>query len=57
MGGCKDPKQCDDQHLCKLAKRSDLEEIKRLVKDASYICRKCGRAAREPANLCDPSRL
>lgn len=55
MGGCKEGKKC--QHLCKLAKREDFEQLRALVKGAEFICTKCGRAAREPDNLCEPSRL
>lgn len=55
MGGCKEGKRC--QHLCKLAKRDEIKQLRALVKDAAYLCTKCGRAAREPDNLCEPSRL
>jgi len=57
MGGCKESKDCHDQHLCKLVKRDDLEQVRKLVKDAVFFCKKCGRAAREKDNLCDPSRI
>jgi len=55
MGDCKDSKHC--QHLCKLVKRDELEQVRKLVKDAAFLCEKCGRAAREKDNLCDPSRI
>ena len=57
MGGCKESKDCHEQHLCKLVKRDDMEQVKKLVKDAAFFCKKCGRAAREKDNLCDPSRI
>ena len=34
-----------------------LKQIKHLVKDAKFICRKCGRAATKEENLCDPTSL
>ena len=57
MGDCKDSKHCHDHHMCKLIKREDLEKIRRLVKGAEYFCKKCGRAAHDKDNLCDPSRI
>ncbi len=57
MGDCKDSKDCHDRHLCKLVKRDDLEQVRKLVKDAEYYCKKCGRAARDKENLCAPSRI
>jgi len=57
MGGCKESKQGHDQHLCKLVKCDDFEQVRKLVKDAAFICKKCGRAARDKDNLCDPSRI
>ena len=35
----------------------DLEKMKKLVKDAEYICKNCGRAAKDEENLCNPSKL
>jgi len=47
------------KHLCYLAERGDcsLAEIKLLVKDAKFICKKCGRAAVAEENLCEPVAL
>jgi hypothetical protein len=47
------------KHLCKLTEGGDctLEEIKTLVKDAKFICKKCGRAASAEENLCEPVSL
>ena len=36
---------------------SELSELKLLVKDPSYICRECGRAAVSEDSLCRPERL
>ena len=43
------------KHLCHLAESGEctLKEIKALVKDAKFICKKCGRAAAAEENLCD----
>lgn len=57
MGGCKDAKDCRNHHLCKLVKRDELEQVRKLAKKAEYFCKKCGRAARDKENLCSPSRL
>ena len=55
---CKGGENChDEEHLCRIIIRKDLETIRKLVKDAEYYCKKCGRAARNDGNLCDPSRL
>jgi len=57
MGDCKDSKNCRDLHLCKLVKRDDFEQVRKLVKDAEFFCKKCGRAARDEDRLCNPSRI
>ena len=44
--------------LCKLVKRDDLKkhfkEFQQLVTDPLFICRKCGRVAKEKQYLCRP---
>jgi hypothetical protein len=35
----------------------DLEKIKKLVKDAEYVCKNCGRSAKDEENLCNPTKL
>ena len=57
MGDCKDAERCRELHLCKLVKRDELQLVRKLVVDAEFICKKCGRVAREKKNLCKPSRL
>jgi len=57
MSDCKDPKNCREQHLCKLVKRDDLGQVRKLAREAAYLCLKCGRAARDKNSLCDPSPL
>ena len=55
---CKGGEDCsDEKHLCKVLKRNDLDSMRKLVRDAQYICRKCGRAAHDAANLCKPVEL
>ena len=39
------------------ALKDDLKEYKKLVADAKHVCRKCGRAAAKPGNLCKPSKI
>jgi hypothetical protein len=46
-------------HLCDMAERGQisLDQMKDLVKDAKYICKKCGRVAAKAENLCEPVSL
>ncbi len=46
-------------HLCDMAERGTvtLDEMKALVKDAKFICKKCGRVAAKEENLCEPVPL
>lgn len=43
--------------MCKVGKSGDLERIKRRVRDAKFVCSKCGRAARDRAYLCKPTEI
>jgi len=46
------------KHLCDMAKKgADFETYKNLVKNARFICKKCGRAAAKEENLCEPAPL
>jgi len=50
---------CEDK-LCAMACctcRTDVKELRPLVKNAKFICQECGRAAAKAANLCQPVRL
>ncbi len=49
----------DLQHttLCKAVKGAKMKEIVALVRDARFICEKCGRAAANKGNLCAPRKL
>jgi hypothetical protein len=46
-------------HLCNMCESGEctLEQIKPLVKDAQFICKKCGRVAVAEENLCEPVAL
>lgn len=47
----------DDNHLCKISSRGELEKIKLLVIDPKYICKNCGRAAHSGMNLCREMKI
>lgn len=60
MGKGKKHRRLDTEAtLCELEKHLDkhLEEYKDLVRQAAYVCRRCGRAARREDNLCKPEPL
>jgi len=50
-----------EQHLCYLQNlgylQSNLKDYKKLVVDAKYVCKNCGRAAHSERNLCDPEKI
>ncbi len=47
-----------DEHMCMLlAKKTDVEALKPIVRDAKFICKNCGRAAAEAERLCAPVAL
>jgi hypothetical protein len=48
-----------EKHLCKIKDhiKEDFDEYRQLVKDARFVCLKCGRAAREEHHLCKPAPL
>ena len=47
--------------LCKLVKDDildkDIKEYIKLVSDAKFVCRKCGRTAKKEENLCSAKKL
>ena len=47
------------QHLCHLVEYGEatLNDIKSLVRNSKWICRKCGRAANNMENVCEPIYL
>ncbi len=46
-------------HLCDMAERGEvtLAQMKEMVKDPKFICKKCGRVAAKEENLCEPVPL
>ena len=46
-------------HLCDMAERGDIsfDQMKALVSNPKFICKKCGRAAAKEENLCEPVLL
>ena len=46
-----------ENHLCQIIIHKDLEKIMKLVKDAQFFCKNCGRAAHESESLCSPSKI
>jgi len=53
MGKCREGH--DNHHICQM--KGDLKKVKKLVKDAEYVCKSCGRAAKNEDNLCNPTKL
>jgi len=47
--------------LCKLVKKGFHKESKKeyakLMKTPKHLCKKCGRVADKPGNLCKPSKI
>lgn len=46
-------------HLCVMCESGgcSLEQVRELVKDPKFLCKKCGRAAVHEENLCEPIPL
>jgi hypothetical protein len=61
MGNQKMPHMKHKEHLCYLENTGYLEncrdDFKKLVKNARFICKKCGRSAAHKENLCDPDTI
>jgi hypothetical protein len=55
------PHAMHDEHLCYLVNmgyiESNLKDFKELVKDAKFVCKKCGRSADSDENLCKPTKI
>ena len=47
----------EDNHLCKISARGELDKIKQLVINPQYICKNCGRAAHSSVNLCRDMKI
>ena len=53
-------KKCDGdhkKHLCSLAGKKRIDEIRALVNDPQFICNKCGRVSDEQDRVCKPDKL
>ncbi|QUH24385.1 hypothetical protein [Serpentinicella alkaliphila] len=50
-----------DKKLCKLVIedyiKDEFDKYKEIVKEAKYVCRKCGRVARKDKRLCKPEEM
>jgi DNA replicative helicase MCM subunit Mcm2 (Cdc46/Mcm family) len=55
------PHAMHDEHLCYLVNmgyiETSIDDYKALVKDAKFVCEKCGRAANSNENLCRPIKI
>ena len=55
------PHAMHDDHLCYLVNmgyiESSPEDYKKLVKDAKFICKRCGRGANADESLCRPEKI
>jgi hypothetical protein len=50
-----------EAHLCMANNvgfvKNNLQEYKKFVRNAKFVCRNCGRAAAKAQNLCDPDEI
>ncbi len=55
------PHSKHEQHLCFLQNtgyvEKNLAEYKKLIKNAKFVCKSCGRVAENAVNLCEPEKL
>lgn len=55
---CRGGDDCHEEiHLCKIARKSDPDQIREIIKNARFFCRKCGRSAHKAENVCKPVDL
>ncbi len=50
----------EPKRLCKWKKediKEDWSDLRKIVKDPEYICKKCGRAANDDDYLCKPEEI
>lgn len=61
MAAPKMPHSGHNKHLCYLINMGiqdrDPSGLKKIVREARYVCKKCGRAAAKPRNLCKPVKI
>jgi DNA-directed RNA polymerase subunit RPC12/RpoP len=55
-GEVRSPHVGHKHHLCAMAESGDvgLEQMKDLVRNPKFMCKRCGRAAKSADNLCEP---
>lgn len=47
-----------EKHMCYLVNvRTPISDLKKIAKDAQYICKNCARVANNVKNLCNPVKL
>ena len=46
-----------EKHICQLATKVALGEIRELVDSPNFICENCARVAKSDKNLCKPKSL
>lgn len=50
-----------EKSLCKLVGnkilKKNLEAYSELIRDPNFVCGKCGRAAKDKKNLCEPEKI
>jgi len=47
----------EENHLCRVVVRQDMERVRKIVKGAKFFCKNCGRAANAEENLCKPGKI
>jgi predicted RNA-binding Zn-ribbon protein involved in translation (DUF1610 family) len=59
MGYRTNPHIGHSHHLCAMAENGDvgLEQMKDLIRNPKFMCKRCGRAAQNSDNLCEPVSL
>jgi hypothetical protein len=59
MGYRANPHIGHKHHLCVMAEWGEvgLEQMKDLVRNPNFVCKRCGRVAKSEANLCEPAPL
>ncbi|HRZ87640.1 MAG TPA: hypothetical protein P5287_07475 [bacterium] len=50
-------KDHEENHICRIIIRKDLDRVRKLVANAQFYCKNCGRAAASGENLCNPSKI
>jgi hypothetical protein len=50
-----------EKHLCLFQNigllKEKMDEYKKLIRDAKYVCKECGRSAANAENLCFPEKI